>query len=484
MNFAVVNLGCKVNRVESDDVAAHLAARGAETPEADADLIVVNTCTVTGEAEKKTRKAVRRALRANDRARVVVTGCAAAIDRAFYENLDERVTVLGKAELGKLWEEEGGYHVGEPADSPRDGEPVSSPHGAAGELTGPASTRAAQGVEDTVRGAAPASSPHGAAVGIAGPAGVLAAQGGGAAAQGTEVPSSLLRFGPSFRSRVGVKVQDGCDNACTYCIVHVARGRATSRPADDVVAECVAYAQAGAGEIVLTGINLGSYCDGAKRDPAAVRLADLLRLLLDATAHVACRFRISSVEPRDVDDALVDVLAASDGRVCRHLHLPLQAGSSKVLREMARPYDAPRFVALVERLYAAVPELALSTDLIAGFPGETDAEFQETLDVARACRFAKIHAFPYSRRDGTPAAARADQVPPAVRERRAAALRALGDELRAQEYARRVGTVERVLVESRGRGTTESYFEIPVPPDAQPGTLRELVLPPAENSEG
>lgn len=484
MNFAVVNLGCKVNRVESDDVAAHLAARGAETPEADADLIVVNTCTVTGEAEKKTRKAVRRALRANDRARVVVTGCAAAIDRAFYENLDERVTVLGKAELGKLWEN--AFQVGEPAPAPRDGGPAFSPHDG-----GPALSPC---------DGEPASSPHGAAVGVAGPAGALAAQGvgaaargavpasqnggGGAAARGAAPASSLLRLGPSFRSRVGVKVQDGCDNACTYCIVHVARGRATSRPADDVVAECVAYARAGAGEIVLTGINLGSYCDGAKRDPAAVRLADLLHLLLDATAHAACRFRISSVEPRDVDDALVDVLAASDGRVCRHLHLPLQAGSSKVLREMARPYDAPRFVALVERLYAAVPELALSTDLIAGFPGETDAEFQETLDVARACRFAKIHAFPYSRRDGTPAAARADQVPPAVRERRAAALRALGDELRAQEYARRVGTVERVLVESRGRGTTESYFEIPVPPDAQPGTLRELVLPPAENSKG
>ncbi|WP_249040414.1 radical SAM protein, partial [Eggerthella sinensis] len=273
MNFAVVNLGCKVNRVESDDVAAHLAARGAETPEADADLIVVNTCTVTGEAEKKTRKAVRRALRANDRARVVVTGCAAAIDRAFYENLDERVTVLGKAELGKLWEGEGGYQVcgpavslcdgepavslcdGGPASSPRDGGPALSPHGAAGELAGPASTRAAQGAGGAARGVKPASSPHGAA-------GVLAAQGGGAAARGAAPAFSLLRFGPSFRSRVGVKVQDGCDNACTYCIVHVARGRATSRPADDVVAECVAYARAGAGEIVLTGINLGSYCDG------------------------------------------------------------------------------------------------------------------------------------------------------------------------------------------------------------------------------
>ena len=164
MNFAVVNLGCKVNRVESDDAAARLAARGTETAEADADLIVVNTCTVTGEAEKKTRKAVRRALRANDRARVLVTGCAAAVDAAFYEALDPRVRVVGKARLA------------EEIEAWCDSEGVS---------------------------AAP----------------------------------PLLPVGPGFRTRVGVKVQDGCDNACTYCIVHVARGRATSRPADEVVAE-------------------------------------------------------------------------------------------------------------------------------------------------------------------------------------------------------------------------------------------------------
>ena len=370
MNFAVVNLGCKVNRVESDDAAARLAARGTETAEADADLIVVNTCTVTGEAEKKTRKAVRRALRANDRARVLVTGCAAAVDAAFYEALDPRVRVVGKARLA------------EEIEAWCDSEGVS---------------------------AAP----------------------------------PLLPVGPGFRTRVGVKVQDGCDNACTYCIVHVARGRATSRAADDVVRECAEYARAGAGEIVLTGINLGSYCDGARRDPSATRLAGLLRRLLDATADLHApgafpvRFRISSIEPRDVDDALVDLLAAADGRVCRHLHLPLQAGSSKVLREMARPYDADRFRALVERLYAAVPGLALSTDVIAGFPGETDAEFQETLELARACRFAKIHAFPYSRRAGTPAAERPDQVPPAVKAARAAQLRALGDELRTAERAAR-----------------------------------------------
>ena len=409
MNFAVVNLGCKVNRVESDDAAARLALRGVETSEASADLIVVNTCTVTGEAEKKTRKAVRRALRANDRARVLVTGCAAAVDAAFYEALDPRVRVVGKARLA------------EEIEAWCDSEGVS---------------------------AAP----------------------------------PLLPVGPGFRTRVGVKVQDGCDNACTYCIVHVARGRATSRPADDVVRECASYARAGAREIVLTGINLGSYCDGGRRDPSAIRLAALLRRLLDETADLhapgeaPARFRVSSIEPRDVDDALIDLLASADGRVCRHLHLPLQAGSSKVLREMARPYDAERFVALVERLYRRIPQLALSTDIIVGFPGETDAEFQETLDVARACRFAKIHAFPYSPRIGTPAAERADQVPPAFKEARAAMLRALGDELRASERARRAGTVELTLVEEGGVAMTESYFEVPAPAGAAPGALVEVTL--------
>ena len=409
MNFAVVNLGCKVNRVESDDASARLAARGTETAEADADLIVVNTCTVTGEAEKKTRKAVRRALRANDRARVLVTGCAAAVDAAFYEALDPRVRVVGKARLA------------EEIEAWCDSEGVS---------------------------AAP----------------------------------PLLPVGPGFRTRVGVKVQDGCDHAGTYCIVHVARGRATSRAADGVVRECAEYARAGAGEIVLTGINLGSYCDGARRDPSATRLAGLLRRLLDATADLHApgafpvRFRISSIEPRDVDDALVDLLAAADGRVCRHLHLPLQAGSSKVLREMARPYDADRFRALVERLYAAVPGLALSTDVIAGFPGETDAEFQETLELARACRFAKMHAFPYSRRAGTPAAERPDQVPPDIKAARAAALRALGDELRAAERARRAGTVELALVEEGGVAMSESYFELAASADAPIGSLVRMTL--------
>lgn len=427
MNFCVVNLGCKVNRVESDDAAALLAAHGTETCEEDADLIVVNTCTVTGEAEKKTRKAVRHALRANDHARVLVTGCAAAIDAAFYEGLDARVETVGKAALYE--------RVAELAL-----------------------------LQDTS----------------------LEEEATALSAEGAEHDSApLLRLGEGFRTRVGVKVQDGCDNACTYCIVHVARGRATSRPADEVVRECVAYAEAGVKEIVLTGINLGSYRDGgtSRRDPSATRLAALLRRLLAETAHLhepgepSVRFRISSIEPRDVDDALIDLLAEAEGRVCRHLHLPLQSGSSKVLREMARPYDAEAYRALVNKLRARVPKLALSTDIIVGFPGETEDDFQETLALARACAFSKIHVFPYSRREGTPAAARADQVKPEVKAARAATLRALSDNLRAADYARRAGTQEFALVEENKTAMTESYYEIPAPADALPGALICLDLP-------
>lgn len=412
MRFAIVNLGCKVNRVESDGVAAQLLAAGAEESHLhQADLVVVNTCTVTGEAEKKTRKAVRHALRESGHALVLVTGCAAALRPEVFEGMSSRVRCVPKADLGQAVE-----------------------HAAAS----------------------------------------LAAR------FDSEGPA-LLRVGGSFPTRVGVKVQDGCNNACTYCIVHVARGRASSRDADEVVRECIAYADAGVKEIVLTGINLGSYRHRSTSG-AIVRLADLLRRLLDETASLheegdrACRFRISSIEPRDVDDALIELLADAQGRICRHLHLPLQAGSSKVLREMARPYDAPFFVDLVAQLRAAVPQLSLSTDIIAGFPGETEDEFEETLSVARRCAFSKIHAFPYSVRQGTPAAERPDQIAPAVKEDRAARLRLLADELRASDFSRRLGTDELVLVEQDGRGMTESYYEVPVPAASPVGSLIELPL--------
>ncbi|NBJ66629.1 MiaB/RimO family radical SAM methylthiotransferase [Adlercreutzia caecimuris] len=401
--FAVVNLGCKVNRVEADGFERLLAGRGgAPSPQAEADLIVVNTCTVTGEAEKKTRKAVRHALAANEEAPVIVTGCATEIDAAAYEALGNRVTVVPKAGMA-LYLEEGAFLSRPPA----------------------------------------------------GAASVLPADG---------------------RTRIGIKVQDGCDNACTYCIVHVARGRATSRNGDEAVAEAVALARAGVREIVLTGINLGSY------DADGLDLADLCRRLLDETADLhgpdekPCRFRIGSVEPMDVSMDFIGLLAEADGRLCRHLHLPLQSGSSKVLREMGRPYDAEEYRQLVDYLRAMVPEIALTTDIIVGFPGETDEDFADTCDLARYAAFSKIHVFPYSRREGTPAAERPDQVAPDVKAARAARLRALSDKLAVADRAARADTAELALVERPGHATTESYHEVAVDPAAPVGALVAVTL--------
>ncbi len=394
--FHVVNLGCKVNRVESDAVSAALVSNGArQSAEDSADLIVINTCTVTGEAEKKARKAVRHAVSSNPHARVIVTGCAVAIDEATYSALGENVEIVQRGEL-------------------------------------------LANMAEIAKGAS-------------------------------------IRMGDGFRTRVNVKIQDGCDHACTYCIVHVARGRARSVPFDEVMRETCNYLELGAKEIVLAGIDLASYKDGD------IRLAQLVESMLEAAdkankpGELPARVRASSIEPHTLDESLIDLLATADGRLCRHLHLPLQSGSTKVLREMARPYKAEEFGELVAHLRGCVPSIALSTDIIAGFPGETDEEFEETLELARICGFSKIHAFPYSKRAGTPAAARLDQVPPEVKTQRAARLRALGDELRKEDFARRRGTEELVIVED-DCALTESYHEIAIPAGAAMGELVPAVL--------
>lgn len=425
--FAVVNLGCKVNRVEADGFERLLVERGGmPVPESAADLIIVNTCTVTGEADKKTRKAVRHALSTSDGARVVVTGCATEIDASTYEAMGDRVTVVPKAGMA-LYLEEGAF---------------------LSQLSQPSN-----------RGA-----------------GLLCPRHPNQNAESTESKDPATFLPTDGRTRIGIKVQDGCDNACTYCIVHVARGRAVSRPADEVVSEAVALAQAGVREIVLTGINLGSY------DADGHDLADLCRRLLEETAGLhdfgenPCRFRIGSIEPVDVSMDFIGLLAEADGRICRHLHLPLQSGSSRVLREMARPYDAEEYRQLVDYLRAVVPEVALTTDIIVGFPGETEEDFADTCDLACHAAFSKIHVFPYSRREGTPAAERTDQVPSAVKAARAACLRALSDKLAAADRAARAGTTEFALVERSGHATTESYHEITVPEDAPAGTLVTVTL--------
>lgn len=427
----MVNLGCKVNRVESDEYFSILSGFGEPSSEQLADLIIVNTCTVTGGAEKKTRKAVRKALRSNDHSKIVVTGCAAAINPEFYEKLSSRIEVVAKGELkDRLLD--GAYDLCSDSDET---------------LNANINWREA-GFNQFNN-----------------------SFGGNSC---TEFP--LLRIGDKFNTRVGVKIQDGCNNACTYCIVHTARGRAVSRNMAECIAESISYVKAGVPEIILTGINLGSYCyDGRS-------LSGLLSELLHETQSLSeddrvCRFRMSSIEPMDVSGDLIETIAGADGRICRHLHLPLQSGSSKVLHEMARPYDATSFLDLVNRIRKSIPSISLSTDIIVGFPGETDADFDETIDLAKACGFSKIHVFPYSKREGTPAAARTDQVPFDVKALRASKLRDLARSLRLRDYERRIGTKELVVAESADRGCTESYFEVKLNGNQRNRSLFQLKIP-------
>lgn len=382
--FHIHTFGCKVNRAESERIAASLLSSGWQQADASsADIALVNTCTVTGEADVKNRKLIRSLLRAGC-PHVLVFGCAVQVEAGHYAELGSNVV----CESDKSRVVERAY---------------------------------------TLVGLPPQ-------------------------VQAPLAPALPDRIDAGFRTRVDVKVQDGCDNACTYCIVHVARGPARSVPADAVVSEVARLAADGVGEVVLVGIDLGAYRS------EGLDLAGLLQRCIDETD--IARLRISSLEPQNLTDSLVECLARSEGRICRHLHLCLQSGSDKVLAEMARPYTAAQFEEKVAMLKSRVPGIALSTDVIVGFPGETDEDFADTCALVERCGFMRLHVFRYSRRPGTPAAERADQVAPEVMARRSAILRELGQRLAAADARSRVGRCEQVIVERPGRGTSESYHPV------------------------
>jgi threonylcarbamoyladenosine tRNA methylthiotransferase MtaB len=395
-------LGCKVNRVESDTAAERLLGSGWEVvDEGPADVVVVNTCTVTAEADSKARKEIRRALASPGEPLVLVTGCLAALHAGELSAMSPRVVV----------------------ETDRDG--VSRAVQALG--------RPADG---TSRGAGPADR-------TAGPA----------------VP----------RTRALLKVQDGCSQRCSYCIVPDARGLPRSRPLSEILAEVARLESAGVREIVVTGVNVGAWRDDRAELPH----------LLDALCSAASgRIRLSSVEPTHLTDRFAEVAArrTAEGTLCPHFHVPLQSGCDRVLSAMRRPYDAERYAAAVAMLRAAVPGVALTTDVIAGFPGESRAEASETLAFVEGQTFQRLHVFRYSEREGAPATAIMPRVAAAERSARAAALRDLSDRLLAGYTADRVGGRARVLVETAGTGTTEDYLRVAVAGEMAPGSLVGVTL--------
>lgn len=433
LRVCVVNLGCRVNRVESDWMERAFLDEGCVlASEDDADVVAVNTCAVTGEAQAKTRHAVRHALSCPDVRLVAVTGCVANLFPEELAALDARVCVLpAKLALAhdvmRACEERGIAPVSAGIASP----PPEACDG--GALDEPASF----GSDDA----------------------------------GAAAVSGLARL------RRGVKVQDGCDNRCTYCIVWRARGKSVSAPLADVRSQVGRVLAEGAREVALTGVNLGRYEDVASGAGFARMLREVCGLARQAGAQV----RASSMEPPEATQDVARAFAELADTVCPHLHLPLQSGCSATLARMGRTYDAGGFLRIVDGIRAHVPGVALSTDVIVGFPGETDAEFEESLELCRRVGFAKMHVFRFSARPDTPAASMPGQVDPHVMQERSERLRALAAQMRVQDARARVGTQERVLVErvepsGMGVGSTESYQRCVVEPPAgvtlEPGLVR------------
>jgi threonylcarbamoyladenosine tRNA methylthiotransferase MtaB len=278
------------------------------------------------------------------------------------------------------------------------------------------------------------------------------------------------------RTRAFIKVQDGCDNHCTFCVTTIARGDGRSRRLVDVVAEVQALAMAGYQEAVLTGVHLGSYGRDLGQESGLRDLVDALLVRTDIP-----RLRLSSLEPWDIAPDFFELWA--DPRLLPHLHLPLQSGSDRILRRMARRTSRTGFRALVEAARAAIPDLNLSTDLIAAFPGETDGEFAETLEYVEALGFGRLHVFGYSPRPGTTAARMPGQVPGPVKKERVARLLALGDQMSRDFHRTYEGMTRPVLWETatgataeglRWVGYTDNYIRVTV---AGPADLMNQVMP-------
>ena len=404
VTVAFATLGCKLNQYDTTELSALLEARGFRTVpfEEPAQLYVVNTCTVTARADYSDRQAIRRAIARNPDALVVVTGCYAQTNPGAVAAIPGVDLVLGVREK---------YELPALLDGLRK------------------RVRPIVRVGDVFDNRPPA----------------------------PVIP--LRRFARGY-TRAFVKVQDGCQHRCSFCVVPFARGPSRSQPLSLVVEQVEALVAAGYAEVVLTGVDLGHY--GWDLLPR-LSLAALVRRLLDV--RELRRLRLSSILPAYFTPELIEAIAG-ESRICRHLHVPLQSGSDRVLRAMRRPYNVRLYRALIERLAAALPDLGLGTDLITGFPGETLGEFAETEALVQALPFTYLHVFSYSERRGTEAARLGTpRVPPEEIRRRTTRLRRLSAAKSLAFRRGHLGMVAEVLVlEHRERGElvglSDNYLEV------------------------
>jgi len=402
MFFYLSTLGCKVNQYETEAVRTALLLNGyTEANENSiADLVIVNTCTVTAESEAKSRKAIRKLVRDNPGARVVVMGCAAT------HRPDAMFQISGVSQVITDKEQ----------------------------------------IPDFLR-----------QLGL------------------KTLPKGIASFGD--RHRACIKIQDGCQVGCAYCIIPKVRPTLRSRPIEEILPEIQTLARNGYREIILTGIHLGHY--GVDFADHHTRLTELIRRVVDMPE--VFRLRLSSLEAVEVTDQLIDLMLRYPDRICPHLHLSMQSGSDEVLRRMKRRWLSEPFVQRCEEILSRFARPALTTDVIVGFPGETAAQFDETCRIVERLQFSKVHVFRFSPRQGTEAAVLPDRVPPAEQKRRATVLTGLAEKLRSDFAASLVGSMATVLLETETSGTCGRYLDVRLNQPAEVGTLVSVQI---ERTEG
>ena len=421
---AFYTLGCKANQYDTQMMRAQFEKENYEIVDYDemADIYIINTCTVTHQGARKSRKITRRLKRKNPEAYIAVVGCYAQVDSEEVLEIEGVDLILGTKGRERIVDfVEQGIKAGEKVNFVQDLE-EEDPF---------------ENVKlDKVRG----------------------------------------------KTRANIKIQDGCEQFCAYCIIPYARGGLKSRPLDSTVTEVQKLVEHGVKEIVLTGIHLGEY----GQDHEDLDLVKLLRALI--AIEDLKRIRLSSIEGTEVSEELIDLIAESD-KLCRHLHLPLQSGSDQVLEAMNRPYTVEEFKDMVEQIRDRIPEIAITTDVIVGFPGESEADFSATCEVVEDLAFSSVHVFKYSKREGTPAAKFDEQVHSRVKKQRSKKLREIAKNLAKNYQEKFIGTRQQVLLEDRRdnqtgllTGLTDNYLRVLVDaPDEWQGELVTVKLK-AENN--
>ncbi|MCQ2797597.1 MAG: tRNA (N(6)-L-threonylcarbamoyladenosine(37)-C(2))-methylthiotransferase MtaB [Bacilli bacterium] len=407
LRFYTFSLGCKVNSYENDQLRDALSRRGdvaVDDPE-DADVIVLNTCSVTGMADKKSRQHARHFRTINPDAVLVVMGCYSFSHAKETLECGANI-VLGTTNRKKIPEYIDTFLANK--------EPIID-------------------VKPSVR---------------------------------NELFEEMGQVSAGENTRAYLKVQDGCDNYCTYCIIPTLRGNSRSRDPENTIHEAIRMVDRGYKEIVITGVHISAY--GKDLGDGSYRMGDLLEDIVKACPDLY-RLRISSIEDSEIDDKMLNLLK-NNKTIVSHLHMPLQSGSDTVLKRMNRKYDTKYFLETLNKIRNARPDIAITTDVIVGFPGETEEEFLETMEFCKKANFAEIHVFPFSARQGTPAA-RMKDTPPAVKKDRVHRLLDLSKKLRAEYESKYFGQELEVLFEDydekrhKARGHTGNYLLVEVDSD-------------------